>query len=739
MDANLNALALKSSSLLDERAEFVSLLKMQQMVRVTCLEVLQGAPSQVEAYRKEVNELTNLVKGYLDEVREMRANGNKPEPSSPSTASIRSVSVPDSPGPLTLLDASFEEAPETQWYEHKPLPRFSVRVPGAADGEVVLSVSLLNGRGLAEEQKANGTGELIAGDRTAVVRGGVAEWANLRICEPSSKHYGAFTMIISAIRSPDGLGVEELRSQPLTVQVGRMWSKRRKAETDLGPEDPITQIPGVGARYVQRLQLHGISTIGQFSAMAATAPGRDSLCKLCKGDNPRNSLNQQKLQAMIDAADKVCSVFDAHGNVKRARGGNALADGLSVMTTASALSGSSPLPEGEPSFSMEELMLLASPDTVDFSPGTPKLGPLVADGAPNGFASFALAENDDDDEIEPRMRRMHVSAVNDAAAYDDAASAISILPPKQVMMQGNGAATIAILPPKKQVTAANNGLSGFAALDALAEQPESPSSTPPPTTSSLALSLRGAWRGDAAAAASGVSTDRFGCTPVHVAALAGHGHVITDLLSQPSFAECLDAPAVPMGGATPLLLAACRGASANAAAHALLDAGALPNAVLRGNVSAAHLAAWSGNAELLSRLIEMDVGLATFPTDAGLGPLEYACLAGNSECIDVLMTAGVIGGTEGAPLTPLHCAALSDDVESVERLLSAAPEQIDAYGASGWLPIHAAVAAAAMNSVSALVRAGASLDAPTADGDATAYEIAMMHADEGLGEAIATM
>ena len=438
MDANLNALALKSSSLLDERAEFVSLLKMQQMVGVACLEVLQGAPSQVEAYRKEVNELTNLVKGYLDEVREMRANGNKPEPSSPSTASIRSVSVPDSPGPLTLLDASFEEAPETQWYEHKPLPRFSVRVPGAADGEVVLSVSLLNGRGLAEEQKANGTGELIAGDRTAVVRGGVAEWANLRICEPSSKHYGAFTMIISAIRSPDGLGVEELRSQPLTVQVGRMWSKRRKAETDLGPEDPITQIPGVGARYVQRLQLHGISTIGQFSAMAATAHGRDSLCKLCKGDNPRNSLNQQKLQAMIDAADKVCSVFDAHGNVKRARGGNALADGLSVMTTASALSGSSPLPEGEPSFSMEELMLLASPDTVDFSPGTPKLGPLVADGAPNGFASFALAENDDDDEIEPRMRRMHVSAVNDAAAYDDTASAISILPPKQMMTQGNG-------------------------------------------------------------------------------------------------------------------------------------------------------------------------------------------------------------------------------------------------------------------------------------------------------------
>ena len=45
--------------------------------------------------------------------------------------------------------------------------------------------------------------------------------------------------------------------------------------------------------------------------MAATPEGRATLCRLCKGDNPRNSLNDLKLQAMIDKADAV--VRQAHG------------------------------------------------------------------------------------------------------------------------------------------------------------------------------------------------------------------------------------------------------------------------------------------------------------------------------------------------------------------------------------------------------------------------------------------
>ena len=48
-----------------------------------------------------------------------------------------------------------------------------------------------------------------------------------------------------------------------------MWSKRRKKDEELTGNDSISQIPGVGARYVARLQLHGVTTIGQFAAMAA--------------------------------------------------------------------------------------------------------------------------------------------------------------------------------------------------------------------------------------------------------------------------------------------------------------------------------------------------------------------------------------------------------------------------------------------------------------------------------------
>ena len=60
--------------------------------------------------------------------------------------------------------------------------------------------------------------------------------------------------------------------------------------------------------------------------MAATPEGRATLCRLCKGDNPRNSLNDLKLQAMIDKADAV--VRHAHGAeaLKRQRGA-AQADG----------------------------------------------------------------------------------------------------------------------------------------------------------------------------------------------------------------------------------------------------------------------------------------------------------------------------------------------------------------------------------------------------------------------------
>ena len=53
----------------------------------------------------------------------------------------------------------------------------------------------------------------------------------------------------------------------------------------------------VGSRYTSRLRQQGITSIGQFSEMAASPAGRAALFSLCKGDDPHNPFNDKKLQA----------------------------------------------------------------------------------------------------------------------------------------------------------------------------------------------------------------------------------------------------------------------------------------------------------------------------------------------------------------------------------------------------------------------------------------------------------
>ena len=748
-------------ALLAERTDFVSMAKMQSMVRVTCLEIMNSAPEQVMEYRKEVIELKSMIQSYLLEVaslkEQMGASGSSTcgsfPPSSPSSASTCEADPPTpSDGAPVTLQASFMPPPESAWYEHKSLPRFAVqlRLPSGKlypHADVTLRVSMLNGRGLPEEQKANGSGELLVGERNARAGlAGLAEWDNLRIAEPSSKHYGSFTMLIDVERAPPGVTIEQLQVGPITIQVGRMWSKRRKSEAELTGDDSISQIPGVGARYVSRLQLHGVSTIGQFAAMAATEVGKATLCKLCKGDNPRNSLNDQKLQSMIDTATGVVRGTVAYK--KRSLGV------VSGATTASARAvfGLGPAVDvPEPEFTMDELLLLASSDD---SPSSPELEPLTAiapDGSGGGgsgggfnlgFGTFRgggggveMDLGDDDDELIVRMRsaKLH-SAPLDAVDHD--VGGFAVLPPKAPPATGDARCAIQILPSKQK-----GGLSGFAAFDALEAAPPTKAATVPfaPSSPTLAALLRAAWHGDAqaireAAAAAGSEAaggvDRFGSTALHLAALNGRAEGVHALCGALD-ARALDAPATALGDATALHLAAVRGARAEAAADALLDAGATATVLMAGDVSAAHLAAWSGAPRLLERLLETAPGLLEAQTASGLSVLECAALGGHAECVAIAIAHGA-WRSSSSRLPALHCAALGGDPEVLARVLASAvgASQLEALSETGWRPLHCAAASGNLHGLTALVSAGADVLSLTEDGlSALALACACGHAD----------
>ena len=218
---------LEDCQTLEEKGDWLSLVQTQQMVRVTVLEVANAAPAQVEAYRREVLELKELIQSYRSDVQALRAAqsqsstaSNPVAPSSPSTESL-----PASEEGVLVLQAQFETPPKDFWYEGKPFPRFAVRLCTAAGepwerADVRLAVTMKNGRGLAEERCAKKAGPLLAGETAAVVDGaGVAAWESLRVCEPSSKHYGSFTMVVRAVEAPQGVRVAELETADDKLQV----------------------------------------------------------------------------------------------------------------------------------------------------------------------------------------------------------------------------------------------------------------------------------------------------------------------------------------------------------------------------------------------------------------------------------------------------------------------------------------------------------------------------------------
>lgn len=167
----------------------------------------------------------------------------------------------------------------------------------------------------------------------------------------------SFTLFIP--QAPPHVRVPELRSEPLQVTMRHMSRWQHRANDTRSPSDSISQIPGVcctpqhtprafsctcvschvgwrhapctwshaarsprvmpaqvGSRYTARLRQQGITSIRQFSEMAASPAGRAALFSLFKGDDPHNPFNDKKLQATSYAVKDAHNV-DASGEWTR--------------------------------------------------------------------------------------------------------------------------------------------------------------------------------------------------------------------------------------------------------------------------------------------------------------------------------------------------------------------------------------------------------------------------------------
>lgn len=143
----------------------------------------------------------------------------------------------------------------------------------------------------------------------------------------------------------------------------------------------------------------------------------------------------------------------------------------------------------------------------------------------------------------------------------------------------------------------------------------------------------------------------------------GHDHVIPAIIRLN-----VDVNKATCTGATPLYIACCNGH--NACAKALMDAQADPNIQNKDGRTACFIAAHQGHAHVIAVLKELnaDVKIAELKAKGGSTPLHAAALAGHTECVKELVSAGAdIFAVNAKGQTALQIA--SDDVAQLLQQL----------------------------------------------------------------------
>ncbi len=153
------------------------------------------------------------------------------------------------------------------------------------------------------------------------------------------------------------------------------------------------------------------------------------------------------------------------------------------------------------------------------------------------------------------------------------------------------------------------------------------------------------------------------------------------------------------------------------AVRALLDDGADPNAARGDGLTALHLAAREGHAEIVDLLIGAGAETDATTRIGHFTPLHLAGGAGNADVVDALLAAGADPGavTTSSGVTPLHLAAEARGGERAVRLLLEHGAPVNARERSaGQTPLVFAAAAGRAASAAELLDHGADPSLATA-------------------------
>lgn len=193
--------------------------------------------------------------------------------------------------------------------------------------------------------------------------------------------------------------------------------------------------------------------------------------------------------------------------------------------------------------------------------------------------------------------------------------------------------------------------------------------------------------------------DKFGCTVLHRAAVAGHEDIVRVLLShqqqQRKFTSYDD-----ISNDDNL-----RNADFSS------DSESLVSARSHNGRTPLHFAAIRGNASMLEALLQVAQTVNVIDR-YGYTPLHYACFEGHEPCVDAMLLHDSFNEFQGSIFSPLHCAMFNDNEACGDRLIETFGKDIvHLTDKKNRTPLHACAMGDSTDSSLFLLSHGANVDA----------------------------